>query len=550
MPVGSDALVSKERRESMATRLGALAGIARAAWAGSRPELLRQVVAAAHEALDASSVTIAQWEPEPGRLRVLVNYGDLSPGEPTEPEGEFYSAADYPYLRDLVNHLRGWTTNVETGDPSDPDVRLLVESAKHCSVGVPIPLEGRVWGELYLTRTVEQPCLADGDVDLALVVAAQIGAALATADHLQRIDELARTDPLTGMSNRRAVDESLDSAFAGHLADGTPVTLVVCDLNGLKQINDNHGHDAGDRALVRFAGLLCGVAARLPGAVAARLGGDEFCIVAPAVDSDVVVAAAEELCRLVLRSPLEGVSCGVASTADDVGKVESAGRLFRLADAAQYRAKRARSTVPVVAGRSLPAGVAAQLSQLGSVTGSDRRMFRGREISDTPGIIRDGLELLDECRHDGVQSRLAVVADLIAQRCDAFRWALSSVPTGSTLIRTVQFAHFRTLVGGEDTSAPNQIDTEFRLADYPASASLLVGGVSVIEAGDLDADPDELALLTVLGAGAVAMGGCTGRDSTGWLLEVYADAFSGSLSDVSLAIRALMSVAVLEARAS
>ena len=77
MPVGDSARVSTERRDSMATRLGALAGIARAAWAGSRPELLRQVVVAAHSTLGASSVTIAQWEPDPGRLRVLVNYDPL-----------------------------------------------------------------------------------------------------------------------------------------------------------------------------------------------------------------------------------------------------------------------------------------------------------------------------------------------------------------------------------------------------------------------------------------------------------------------------------------
>ena len=65
----------------------------------------------------------------------------------------------------------------------------LPDLGKHCSVGVPIPLEGRTWGELYLTRTADQPCFDDADTELALLVAAQIGAALATADHLDTIDK-------------------------------------------------------------------------------------------------------------------------------------------------------------------------------------------------------------------------------------------------------------------------------------------------------------------------------------------------------------------------
>ena len=433
---------------------------------------------------------------------------------------------------------------------SDPNGRLLSEAGRHCSVGVPIPLEGRVWGELYLSRTSEQRCLADVDVDLALVVAAQIGAALATADHLQRIDQLAHTDPLTGLANRRAVDETLDSAFAKHLSVGVPVSLVVCDLNGLKRINDDQGHEAGDRALIRFSGLLTAVADQLPGALAARLGGDEFCIVAPGIAGDEVVAGAEELCRLVLRSPLEGVSCGVASTADDVGRVESGSRLLRLADAAQYRAKRSRSSVPVVAGRSLPADVAAELSQLGPGPGSDRRMFRGREISDAHRTLRAGLELLDESRNDGVHSRLAAIADLLAQRCDAFSWALSRAPAESGLIRTEQFAHYRQRQREEESTEPINVGTEFALADYPATAALLAGGVNLVEATDSAAEPAEVAVLENLGAVAVAMGGCTDRDGDRWLLEVYADEFSGPLGDICVAIRSLMAVAVAEAQSN
>jgi diguanylate cyclase (GGDEF)-like protein len=477
----------------------------------------------------------------------LVNYGDLAPRESPEPVDEVYSVETYLYLRELVDELRGWSANIDGDDPLDPDVQLLGELGKHCSIGVPIPLEGRVWGELYLTRTAEQTCFDQSDLDLALVVAAQIGAALATAEHLDRIERLAHTDPLTGLANRRAVDEALDSSFARHLADDSTISLVVCDLNGLKRINDDQGHEAGDRALVRFAGLLSTVAGSLPGSLAARLGGDEFCIVVPGVDSDEVVAAAEELCRLVLRSPLEGVSCGVASTADDVGDVDSAGRLFRLADAAQYRAKRSHSAVPVVAGRRLPVGAAENFSQYGPIAAGDRRLFRGRELSDTARVLRSGIDLLDETRGEATQARLASVADLLAQRSDALGWWLSVVRPDSESIVTRQFAHYRQRP--EDPLSPGgtELGTEFQLADYPATAALLGGGVLVVSCTDSDSDPAEVAILDGMGAVSVAIGGCCDARGFGWLIEIFGDELSGPMTEISLALRTLMAIAVHEA---
>ena len=550
MPVGNSARL-EDRGDRLAMRLGALAGVARAAWAGSRAELLRQVAHSAHAALGVASVSIAEWEPELGRIRVHLNYGDLAPHEVALPEDEYYSVELFGYLREVIEELRGWSSNIETGDPNDSDVQLLMELGKHCSISAPIPLDGRIWGELYLTRSAEQPCFDATDVDMALVVAAQIGAALATADHLTEVEELAHTDPLTGLANRRAVDEVLDSSFARHLSEGVPVSLIVCDLNGLKRINDDQGHDAGDRALVRFAGMLTSAASRLPGALPARLGGDEFCIVAPLAAANDVVSAADELCRLVLKSPLEGVSCGVASTADDVGDVDSPGRLFRLADAAQYRAKRSRSHVPVVAGRSLPEGVADHLAHQGTVTSGDRRVFRGREMSDAVRIMRAGLDVLDDTRGEATQARLASVADLLAQQTDALGWWLSIVRPGSERLVTRQFALFRQQ--NSDSEQPGaepigaQLGNEYALSDYPATSPLMDGGVLVVNAGDPDADAAELDILTGMSALSVAMGGCRDERGTGWLIEIYGDALSQSMNDVGLAMRVLMAVAVHEA---
>jgi diguanylate cyclase (GGDEF)-like protein len=546
MTVGHEPRLGEARREGLATRLGALADIARAAWAGSQKELLVQAAGSAREALDAASVSISRWDPELNQGQVLLNDGLLGAGEEPFPVDEIYGADVYAGLRSLSDQLSGWTANIDAPGGVGLDTDLLRRMHKHCSIGAPIPMDGRIWGELYLTRTADQVCFDASDVDLALVVAAQIGAALATAQHLDNVDQLAHTDPLTGLANRRSIDESLDIALSRHRSEGVPVGLVVCDLNGLKRINDEQGHDAGDRALVRFAGMLSHVAARLPGSIAARLGGDEFCIVTMDASADDVVAAAEELCRLVLRSPLEGVSCGVASTEDDVGDVETAGRLFRLADAAQYRAKRSNASVPIVAGRGLPPDVVALQAAQAPIAAGDRRMFRGRDLSDTARLLRGGMSVLDDARGRSVADRLAMVAEHIAEQCHPIGWWLSEYDRTRGLVRTARYSVHR------DSSQPGEIlesgiGSEYPLTDYPQTAFALQGNVVLLNATDPETDPAEVEILERMGAALLLMAGITGFDGSGWLLEVYGDAMSAPMSDFAIPVRALMALAALEA---
>ncbi|MYR55022.1 diguanylate cyclase, partial [Streptomyces sp. SID625] len=212
--------------------------------------------------------------------------------------------------------------------------------------------------------------------------AAVVAAGLAQTERLEEAHRLAFTDALTGLANRRAVDVRLEEAIERHREDGVVVSLVVCDLNGLKRVNDTLGHAVGDRLLERFGSVLSLCGAMVPGALAARLGGDEFCLLAVGPSVDEVVKAADELCRRAAGLELgEGVACGVASTEDAVGPVRSARRLFRLADAAQYRAKALRTDHPVVAGREGPGDPVVRLADEPSPAPEapvERRSFRGR----------------------------------------------------------------------------------------------------------------------------------------------------------------------------
>ncbi|GGX89076.1 sensor domain-containing diguanylate cyclase [Streptomyces hiroshimensis] len=378
-------------------RLRAVVELAQAMAAARTP--LETVSAAAERvmsALDGSFAAVSVWERERGRLRVLVNAGELTAGEERFPEDESYPVHDFPEIVEFLHEEwvgggaepRAWVEDmaaegngVGSGVYRHERVAALRRRGRGCCVVAPVVLHGRAWGELYVARPPGAPAFCRADADFATVLAAVAAAGIAQTERLEEVRRLAFTDPLTGLANRRAVDARLDEAVERHLADGVVVSLVVCDLNGLKRVNDTLGHAVGDRLLERFGSVLSLCGAMLPGALAARLGGDEFCLLTVGPPADEVVRVAGELCRRAAGLELgEGVACGVASTGDPIGAVGTARRLFRLADAAQYRAKAARAAGPVVAGRAGgPADPVVRLADHPpAVPVAERRRFRGR----------------------------------------------------------------------------------------------------------------------------------------------------------------------------
>ncbi|MFB8759781.1 GGDEF domain-containing protein [Streptomyces nigra] len=375
-------------------RLAAVVALAQGmAAAHTSRESWRAAALGACRALAGSFAALSVWERELGRLRVLVNVGDRTQGEEEFPAEETYPVHQFPEITEFL-HERwaaggepdAWVETAEGPAAGDPGychqrVAALRRRGRGCCVVAPIVLHGRAWGELYVARPAGVPVFERGDADFATVLASVVAAGLAQSERLEEARRLAFTDSLTGLANRRAVDVRLEEAVERHRVDGVVVSLVVCDLNGLKRVNDTQGHAVGDRLLERFGSVLSLCGAMLPGALAARLGGDEFCLLAVGSPADDVVKAADQLCRRAAELELgEGVACGVASTEDPIGPVRSARRLFRLADAAQYRAKAVRAERPVVAGREGPDDPVVRLADAepsgeGAV---ERRRFRGR----------------------------------------------------------------------------------------------------------------------------------------------------------------------------
>ncbi|WP_031506377.1 GGDEF domain-containing protein [Streptomyces megasporus] len=346
-------------------RLRAVVALAQAmAAAPALRDVARAAAEGARVAMDGSFAAVSVWERERGRLRVLANVGKLRGDEEEFPEDESYPVHDFPEIAGLPYRRRSgegepcaWVESADgpwdgAGPPGTRRAAVLRRRGRGCCVVAPIVLHGRAWGELYVAREPGRPVFDRADADFATVLASVVAAGIAQTERLEEVRRLAFTDPLTGLANRRAVDVRLDEALERHRADGTVVSLLVCDVNGLKAVNDELGHEAGDRLLERFASVLSLCGAMLPETLVARLGGDEFCLLAVGPSADEVVRVADEVCRRAAElEPGEGVACGLASTGDPIGPVRSARRLFRLADAAQYRAKAARTAKPVVAGR-------------------------------------------------------------------------------------------------------------------------------------------------------------------------------------------------------
>lgn len=166
------------------------------------------------------------------------------------------------------------------------------------------------------------------DADAALVLGAQ---ELATAA------DLARTDPLTGVGNRRAWEDALTAQTARARRTGLALAVVVIDLDGLKQVNDAHGHAHGDRLLRRAATVLREQART--GDTLCRLGGDEFAV-AGLVRADSDATALAGRLRDALMAHEVAASTGAAAARPERGDAEALSlELWQRADLRMYENK-------------------------------------------------------------------------------------------------------------------------------------------------------------------------------------------------------------------
>ncbi len=198
-------------------------------------------------------------------------------------------------------------------------------------------------GVLVLWRDGAIGAWTEDELDLAVSAAEHLGIVIEQAAQYQRLEQLSRTDGLTGLLNRRSFVADLGRRHARVARGDAPGTLVYCDLDNFKQVNDTHGHERGDEAICDLARLLEG--ATRGSDLVARLGGDEFALWLEQTGAESAASRARDLLKRAealkvhsgrADSPLS-LSLGIAVL--EPGSDESLEALMARADLAMYGSK-------------------------------------------------------------------------------------------------------------------------------------------------------------------------------------------------------------------
>ncbi len=220
----------------------------------------------------------------------------------------------------------------------DPDVRLSTVS----SLCLPLVAQGSPIGMLHVSAPASGDS-DDGDAAIVAVLAEQLGLALANTQLRETLQLQSLRDPLTGLSNRRYLEENLARELHRCERRGLPLSVLMIDVDHFKQFNDTHGHAAGDALLAHVGRTIAG--SIRADDMACRYGGEEFTVVLPEADAAAAHMRAEAIRRSLetttvmhLRQTLGPVtaSIGLSTWPADGATPEL---LLQVADAWLYRAK-------------------------------------------------------------------------------------------------------------------------------------------------------------------------------------------------------------------
>jgi diguanylate cyclase (GGDEF)-like protein len=504
-------------------------------------DVMEQAAEAALAVTGAASLSISRWEPDRDAMRTLINVGRLGPGEERFPAGEVYPLAEHPLVAKLLRDAEPYRTAVDDPDASPAAVAVLKLLGKESDVGVPILLDGEVWGEVWAATVAGAPRFDSGDARFLQAIADRLSLVLARGERFARVSRLAYEDPLTGLANRRAVEERLEALLDPDAAPRGPLTLLLADVDGLKDINDAHGHHVGDRALCRVGEALVAAAAPEAAALVGRLAGDEFCVLLEGCE----IGAAGEVARTALEllaSDDTTLRLSLSFGAAEAGPLSTAAELLRAADNAQYAAKRRGGGRLCTADPTIESLAADQ---------GERRLARANRVDQQiESIAERTMQILDRnSGHGRVLDRIETVAVAFSAALNAAAWAISRWERGSPMIRSVSTADDRDgRLRGLRMGLANEV---YRVEDFPQTASLLRAGVGgfVAHVDDEDTDSAEQALLAEMGFRS-ALIGVVAHGSGAYLVEVFADEETADLAPAAIRMQLLLRLAAAPRGAS
>ncbi len=334
------ALASARRSERSKTALLALAR--RLAQERDEDGIVRRVAEAAPAVVGAQRVVVMRWDPDGQRMITVAARGFDEPADLSGPFAIPFDAT--PELAGLVADPAPRRYELGCGDPFIDEA--LVRYGHTAASVAPIVADDELLGLVVGLRIhgAQAPERPERQLDALASLADQAGIALARIRLLESAVHTATHDHLTGLAGRVLFHEHVEQALAEHRRVGRRAAICFVDLDGFKQVNDTHGHAAGDA-------LLREVATRLRRAVrevdtVARMAGDEFALLLRELggrdDADRIAAAlVRDLGRPydVVGATVEiGASVGVAMLPEDGTSPDA---LLRAADGAMYAAKRA-----------------------------------------------------------------------------------------------------------------------------------------------------------------------------------------------------------------
>ncbi len=228
-------------------------------------------------------------------------------------------------------------------------LREFVDADELSMAGIPLIRDGAVLGAILIGRAGDrEPAFSALELEALTLLASQTALAIANAQLLEEVSELAIRDALTGLYNRRHFDAALEHILrrrARDRGDRPPLSAVMFDLDHFGRFNKDHGHQAGDAILRSFAGIL--VERFRSSDLVARYGGEEFVAILESATLDDATRVAEEVRLSLAGRSVAGpagtmlratVSAGCA-TIDDADSTGEA--LLRAADVGLFMAKRA-----------------------------------------------------------------------------------------------------------------------------------------------------------------------------------------------------------------
>jgi diguanylate cyclase (GGDEF)-like protein len=223
-------------------------------------------------------------------------------------------------------------------------------------VGMPLKIGSEVVGEMNLSRSITGT-FAHEELRLLQLLAEQAALAVNNARLHEAVSRQARTDVITGLPNRRALDERLDQELHRAQRFSHPFAVIMMDLDGFKAVNDTHGHETGDMVLREtFRRLARSLRAT---DFIARYGGDELTVILPEAGQLDAVEVSRKLQKALQAFPVAmpdhtrrvfGLSAGIAIYPIHASSTTD---LLRAADTALYRAKRGRRGELVLAPRAV-----------------------------------------------------------------------------------------------------------------------------------------------------------------------------------------------------